>query len=111
MNKNLVEKCIDFHGMPLQKVWDGERGDDDLARMGLHRFDYINYSRRQKSLTFHDRAKRLKLHQFIAKKADDLFNNDVTKRDYMVQPGKYASYDVGPLEVNGPKIWLKLRTF
>jgi hypothetical protein len=91
MNRNLVERTIDFHGLPLHKVWEGERGDDELIRLGLHRFDYINYSRRQKSLTFQDRAKRLKLHQFIAKKAGEIFENELLRRDYDLSPGTYKN--------------------
>lgn len=70
----LIMKSIGFHGQPLQKIWEGERGENDLINIGIVHPDYSTYQARQKSLTFQDRAKRLKLHQFIAKKASCLFD-------------------------------------
>lgn len=78
MDPNLVEKAIGFHGIPLQKIWEGERGDADLSRVGVVNPDYLVYQSRQKSLTFHDRAKRFKLHQFLVKKADVLYDSALT---------------------------------
>lgn len=70
----LIMKSIGFHGMPLQKIWEGERGENDLINIGIVNPDYSAYQARQKTLTFQDRAKRLKLHQFISKKASSLFD-------------------------------------
>uniref|UniRef100_A0A336LPR9 CSON009523 protein n=1 Tax=Culicoides sonorensis TaxID=179676 RepID=A0A336LPR9_CULSO len=75
LNTELVARAISYHGLPLQKMWEGERGENDLQKQGLGRPDYSVYQMRQKYLTFQDRAKRLRLHQFISKKADDLFNH------------------------------------
>lgn len=74
MDVSLVAKSLCFHGQPLQKIWEGERGNHDLSRIGLSNPDYSVYTDRQKSLTFQDRAKRLKLHQFISRKATTLFD-------------------------------------
>lgn len=78
MDVGLVEKTIGFHGLPLQKIWEGERGEADLTRLGIHSPDFSVYQSRQKILTFHDRAKRFKLHQFLAKKADLLFDRTLS---------------------------------
>lgn len=74
MDKDLVARAICYHGLPLQKMWEGERGDTDLAKLGLIHPDYHLYQSRQKYLTFQDRAKRLKLHQFISKHAVSLYD-------------------------------------
>lgn len=80
LDPDLVEKAIGFHGLPLQKIWEGERGDADLSRIGVTNPDYSVYQSRQKTLTFHDRAKRFKLHQFISKKADILYDSALTQQ-------------------------------
>lgn len=74
LSTDLVARSISYHGLPLQKMWEGERGETDLQQQGLARPDYSMYQMRQKYLTFQDRAKRLKLHQFISKKADEVFS-------------------------------------
>lgn len=73
LNKNLIAETIGFHGLPLQKSWDEERGSSDLKNMGIQNIDYSVYFTRQKTLTFTDRSKRLRLHQFICKKANLLY--------------------------------------
>lgn len=79
MNTELISKSLCFHGQPLQKIWEGERGNHDLYRLGLSNPDYSIYTARQKTLTFQDRAKRLKLHQFIARKAPILFDSSLVE--------------------------------
>lgn len=74
LSATLVAKSLNFHGQPLFSIWQGERGDNDLMRIGLISPDFSTYQARQKNLAFQDRAKRLKLHQFIAKKANALFD-------------------------------------
>lgn len=74
LNTHLISQSLGFHGQPLQKIWEGERGENDLNRIGILNPDFSTYQIRQKTLTFQDRAKRLKLHQFIAKKAKSLFD-------------------------------------
>lgn len=68
----LVERSLGFHGIPMQKMWEGEHGDQDLIGAAIAP-DYGIYHARQKGFVFADRAKRLKLHQFLARKADILF--------------------------------------
>lgn len=74
LNTDWIARAISYHGLPLQKMWEGERGEMDLQQQGLMHPDYSMYQMRQKYLTFQDRAKRLKLHQFISKKANEVFD-------------------------------------
>lgn len=77
MNPELIANSMRFHGQPLQKIWSGERGDNELTKLGITNPDFSVYMERQKNLTFQDRAKRLKLHQFLARNADKLFTRDL----------------------------------
>lgn len=70
----LVERALGFHGVPMQKVWEGEHGDQDLARAAVAP-DFGVYQARQKGFAFSDRTKRLHLHQFFARKADVLYGH------------------------------------
>ncbi|CAH0557876.1 unnamed protein product [Brassicogethes aeneus] len=79
MNSQLLAKSLNFHGQQLQKVWEGEFGDHDLSMRNVKDLNYNVYGQRQKNLSFQDRAKRLKLHQFIVKKADMLFTPNTIK--------------------------------
>uniref|UniRef100_A0A1A9Z9X2 TPR_REGION domain-containing protein n=1 Tax=Glossina pallidipes TaxID=7398 RepID=A0A1A9Z9X2_GLOPL len=80
MDVDLIKKALCFHGKPMQKIWDDERGAGDLQKMGVPEDgNYSIYMERQKYFTFQDRAKRLKLHQFLARKAPDLYDNDLLK--------------------------------
>lgn len=74
-----VERSIGFHGAPMQKVWEGERGDADLPRANV-KPDFGVYHTRQKHFAFQDRTKRLRLHQFLARKATILYRK-ATKFD------------------------------
>lgn len=73
LNGDLVTRCLNFHGQQLQKIWEAERGDADLSKHNIKELDFMEYAQRQKHLSFQDRGKRLKLHQFIVKKANILF--------------------------------------
>lgn len=80
MDSGLIKKALCFHGKPMQKIWDDERGSGDLQIMGVPEDGNYNiYMDRQKYFTFQDRAKRLKLHQFLARKAVDLYDKDLSK--------------------------------
>lgn len=102
LNASLVAKSIGFHGQPLQKIWEGERGDVDLLKIGVINPDYSAYQMRQKHFTFQNRAKRLRLHQFIAKNAKTFFgkiNDDFfpqATKDLSAVDGKltYFSSDI-----------------
>lgn len=91
-----MAQSISYHGQPLQKIWEGERGENDLQLMGFAHPDFSIYQTRQKHLSIQDRTKRLKLHQFIAKKADFLFgihfshSNDVHKHDETYPENSFA---------------------
>ncbi|XP_055685400.1 tetratricopeptide repeat protein 14 homolog [Lutzomyia longipalpis] len=77
LSAKLIEKSLNYHGMPLLKIWEGERGESDLTKLGIQNLDFAVYQMRQKNLTFQDRAKRLKLHQFISKNATQLFSESL----------------------------------
>lgn len=74
LDASLVTQSINYHGQQLQKTWEAERGEDDLTKLGVGALDFAVYQSRHKHLTFQDRGKRLKLHQFIAKEANVLFD-------------------------------------
>ncbi|XP_021205683.2 tetratricopeptide repeat protein 14 homolog isoform X4 [Bombyx mandarina] len=77
LDASLVAQSINYHGQQLQKTWESERGEDDLAKIGVGALDFAVYQSRHKHLTFQDRSKRLKLHQFIAKEAGALFDSSL----------------------------------
>lgn len=79
LNPEWVIKSIEYHGQPLQKVWEGEHGIQSLHNVGVNNPDFTLYQMRQKQFVFQDRAKRLKIHSFIAKKANELFATDPAK--------------------------------
>lgn len=80
MDNGLIKKALCFHGKPMQKIWDDERGAGDLQKLGVPEDgNYSIYMDRQKHFTFQDRAKRLKLHQFLARKASDLYDKELGK--------------------------------
>lgn len=79
LDPQLLSRTLNFHGQQLQKVWEGEFGENDLARRNVKDLDFQVYAHRQKNLSFQDRAKRLKLHQFIIKKANALFSLKATQ--------------------------------
>lgn len=74
INNQLVTRSINFHGQQLQKLWEGEFGETDLTRRSIKDLNFQVYGQRQKNLSFQDRGKRLKLQQFIVKKANTIFN-------------------------------------
>ncbi|XP_054746912.1 tetratricopeptide repeat protein 14 homolog [Anastrepha obliqua] len=79
MNPNYITRALCFHGQPMQKIWEDERGAGNIHQCGVPaQPDYSIYQERQKNFTFQDRAKRLKLHQFFARKAPDLYDTELT---------------------------------
>lgn len=75
LDASLVTQSMNYHGQQLQKTWEAERGEEDLSKIGVGTLDFAVYQSRHKHLTFQDRGKRLKLHQFIAKEANALFDS------------------------------------
>ncbi|XP_075992009.1 uncharacterized protein LOC142987248 isoform X6 [Anticarsia gemmatalis] len=79
LDASLVTQSINYHGQQLQKTWEAERGEDDLVKIGVGALDFAVYQSRHKHLTFQDRGKRLKLHHFIAKEANALFDASISE--------------------------------
>lgn len=77
LNPSLLTQSLNFHGNQLQKLWEAEHGDANLIKNDVKDLNFQVYGQRQKYLTFQDRGKRVKLHQFIAKKGKVLFPKDV----------------------------------
>ncbi|CAH0393725.1 unnamed protein product [Bemisia tabaci] len=84
VNVNLISRSLSFHGQQLQKAWESELGDN-LSKLNVPEPDFNVYQQRQKHLSFQDRGKRLKLHDFIVKNAPILFDNDLQKKDDNVE--------------------------
>lgn len=91
-NCEWINKSLEYHGPPLQKIWEGEHGNESLHLLGIQNPDYSLYHTRQKHFVFQDRTKRLKIHTFIAKKANELFTNDPAKE--CAQSYQYANYAI-----------------
>lgn len=87
LDGQLLTQSLNFHGSQLQKLWEAEHGESSLAKQDVKDLNFNVYGQRQKYLTFQDRGKRLKLHQFVAKKADFIFSKDVILQN----PGKEES--------------------
>lgn len=77
LNKHLVEKILSYHGLPLIKTWNDENGAKSLINLGIqpNAIDTTLYHERLKNLSYNDRAKRMRLHQFMCSKSDLLFKN------------------------------------
>ncbi|XP_058062623.1 tetratricopeptide repeat protein 14 homolog [Anopheles bellator] len=81
LSRALIEGALGYHGKPLQKIWETER-QDELQQLGIQSDpDFSVYMARQKHLSFCERAKRLKLHQFMAKNAQTLFDRSLIAND------------------------------
>lgn len=88
LNQNLITQTINYHGAQLQKIWESERGEQDLLRHGIRDINFDVYNKRSKHLSFQDRGKRLKLQQFIVKNANVLYSQDVldSKSNILEEP-------------------------
>ncbi|KAG5883059.1 hypothetical protein JTB14_010447 [Gonioctena quinquepunctata] len=74
LNSQLLASALNFHGQQLQKLWEGEFGETDLTRRNIKDLNFNIYGQRQKNLSFQDRGKRLKLQQFLIKKANAIYS-------------------------------------
>ncbi|XP_056648965.1 tetratricopeptide repeat protein 14 homolog isoform X1 [Diorhabda sublineata] len=90
VNTQLISKAINFHGQQLQKLWEGEFGENDLTRRNIKDLNYNVYAQRQKNLSFQDRGKRLKLQQFLVKKGNLIYSLDATQ----LKPTKTVTEDM-----------------
>lgn len=77
LNKDLIAQTLGFHGLPLIKTWNEEKGLNNLVRLGIQQnnIDTSVYQARSKILNFTDRSKRLRLHRFICEKSESLFTH------------------------------------
>jgi hypothetical protein len=52
LSAELITRTLNFHGQQLQKLWDSERGDTDLAKnnVNVKEIDFSVYQQRQKQL-------------------------------------------------------------
>ena len=77
LNSKLIAQTLGFHGLPLIKTWNEEKGPSSLNRLGIQQnnIDTSVYHARLKVLNFTDRTKRLRLHRFICDKSEDLFES------------------------------------
>lgn len=100
MDPELVAQTLNFHGQQLTKIWENERGSASLQANALRDLDYQVFQKRSKDLgyvqtsgfyfldvcdnkllivfclSFHERGKRMRLHQFIVDKASQLFKTE-----------------------------------
>lgn len=52
MSAELITRALSFHGQQLQKLWESERGEADLAKnnANVKEIDFSVYQQRQKQL-------------------------------------------------------------
>lgn len=101
LNSNLVAQTINFHGQQLQKIWEADRGEQDLPKHNVRDLNFDMYNKRSKHLSFQDRGKRLKLQQFVTKRAPVLFSQEhsqhvMTPEETLLTEDMYAT--MPPLE-------------
>ncbi|EFA03920.2 tetratricopeptide repeat protein 14 homolog isoform X2 [Tribolium castaneum] len=87
LNTNLLSQSLNFNGQQMQKLWEAEYGENDLHRRNVKDVNFQVYSERQKHLSFQDRGKRLKLQQFVVKKANMLFATEASDFEYKPDEG------------------------
>uniref|UniRef100_A0A182VTX2 TPR_REGION domain-containing protein n=1 Tax=Anopheles minimus TaxID=112268 RepID=A0A182VTX2_9DIPT len=74
LNRALIQRTVEYHGKPLQKIWESELQPNELYTLGIDNgLDFAVYMARQKHFTLQERAKRLKLQQFIVRNANALY--------------------------------------
>ncbi|XP_049278880.1 tetratricopeptide repeat protein 14 [Anopheles funestus] len=75
LNRKLIQRTVEYHGKPLQKIWESELQPSELYKLlGIdNSLDFGVYNARQKYFTLQERAKRLKLQQFIVRNANMLY--------------------------------------
>lgn len=93
-NSTLITQAINYHGQQLQKIWEAERGEQDLMKNNVRDLNYDVYNKRSKHLSFQDRGKRLKLQQFITKRAPLLFSQEYTQYGHNVQEQQAVTEDM-----------------
>lgn len=76
LNSQWIRQSLEYHGLPLKSIWDGERGEEELTNLGLTKIDYTTYRQRTKNFgPLEERRFRVKLQKFIVKNAATLFDS------------------------------------
>lgn len=52
MDARLVAQALNYHGQQLQKVWEGERNENELVMLNLKEPNFDIYQQRQKTLRY-----------------------------------------------------------
>jgi len=52
MDARLVGQALNYHGQQLQKVWEGERNENELVMLNLKDPNFEIYQQRQKTLRY-----------------------------------------------------------
>lgn len=81
IDSDFLKRTFGFHGIPLMKVWNEERGPNSLKNLEIHP-DYVDtsvYVAREKIPNNVDRMKRLRIHKFICRRAEKIFHEDDIK--------------------------------
>lgn len=52
MEARLVAQALNYHGQQLQKVWESERNENELAMLNLKEPSFEIYQQRQKTLRY-----------------------------------------------------------
>lgn len=52
MDARLVAQTLNYHGQQLQKVWEGERNENELVMLNLKEPSFEIYQQRQKTLRY-----------------------------------------------------------
>lgn len=90
LNAALLTQSMNFNGQQMQKLWEAEHGENDLLRRNVKDLNFQVYSDRQKHLSFQDRGKRLKLQQFVVKKASVLFSTEISDFESKPEEGQVS---------------------
>lgn len=108
LNRELIQRAVEYHGKPLQKIWESELQPYELQKLGLDKnLDFVVYMARQKHFTLQERAKRLKLQQFLVRNANTLYRQypsvgsgekDFKESDLFAIPPMDAFLDTEPGE-------------
>ncbi|XP_050078952.1 tetratricopeptide repeat protein 14 homolog [Anopheles maculipalpis] len=76
LNRELIQRAVGYHGKPLQKILESELQPYELQKLGIdNSLDFVVYMTRQKHFTLQERAKRLKLQQFLVRNANTLYRH------------------------------------
>lgn len=52
LDSHLIAQALNYHGQQLQKVWESERSESELAMLNLKEPSFEIYQQRQKTLRY-----------------------------------------------------------